>query len=857
MNATRKKKFVLTAVLTSSKIPILALIKGYCYGKIPQKSIPPILSILVELIENDPERRAPVRRSNDTQYTDEGENEKVSDFVHSYFPSLLEIMSSIESSIRAFFKRSNISNQTFYEDDTKYITKLILDEMWSIRSYDDFYSFLTSSTILLNDNSFESTNTRHATANIEKPQKSLNSSSFLGKFVSTISLGTTSMNFEEGLQIWKGFIQYREETEKLWMSSNGIDHTSQIKSEEELFEESILASVNITNDQGSTLVYSQIDLANLFQSQVRSLEKKSTPMSKSMNELLQTLSQSSKSLLPSSYHVEHLHSWRNGEYDLSFDTLHRYFDYTMSNRRQYFYHYALLALAGVHDSYGASREALRAIDEAITVARENKDMDCLNLLLTWLMNFMINKPQLFDNAKSNPSRKETLDFLRSKTKETNNISLQAIALQYEILAALLDGPDLREVMANFTKSMYLILNFSESSELKCVLVTVCQIADTIFKRIGYPSIGDVYMDMAIDYAKELENEFDLVTLYTRKAKDDFFRGDFQNAFVLLAQVKLTAQKNFSVAAKWKMTYYSLRFYLCLNECRYPQCEVLLSNMRSLSKTLGDQEIAHELTYQESEYFIALGAKGRAFEILAAAKNKMRENQLYFNHHWDIIFGRVQAEILISVTGKLRTAVSLLLRNITIDVRHSLILNAAEDVILFCTGVLKLRYGNYITDVDRIMKEFLPRILQIGKAGVVGDAYQVMAQTAICKFLKHKRERAILRSEASTEFPNEGNSMSDEKTNTANNNQEVPVYDRLSLESLLEQGRKDVKRMTYLAYEEFKKMHDYLRMKQILVIMQDFIAGNNIHEYREELTEKFEELSSMMSREDQTGNLVGE
>ncbi len=53
------------------------------------------------------------------------------------------------------------------------------------------------------------------------------------------------------------------------------------------------------------------------------------------------------------------------------------------------------------------------------------------------------------------------------------------------------------------------------------------------------------------------------------------------------------------------------------------------------------------------------------------------------------------------------------------------------------------------------------------------------------------------------------------------------------------------------------MHDYLRMKQILVIMQDFIAGNNIHEYREELTEKFEELSSMMSREDQTGILVGE
>ncbi|GME76070.1 unnamed protein product [Ambrosiozyma monospora] len=45
--------YTLTPIFSPSKLPILSLIKGYCYKQLPNKSVPPILAALVRLIENE------------------------------------------------------------------------------------------------------------------------------------------------------------------------------------------------------------------------------------------------------------------------------------------------------------------------------------------------------------------------------------------------------------------------------------------------------------------------------------------------------------------------------------------------------------------------------------------------------------------------------------------------------------------------------------------------------------------------------------------------------------------------------------------------------------------------------------
>lgn len=111
-----------------------------------------------------------------------------------------------------------------------------------------------------------------------------------------------------------------------------------------------------------------------------------------------------------------------GDYASSFDSLHQYFDYTMHNRDRMFYQYALLNLAALHADFGAFAEAMAAIHETISIAREHDDLGCLNYSLSWLYHFRkvyskeVGKVQ---TVSITGTEKETLNFLKVKSKEAN------------------------------------------------------------------------------------------------------------------------------------------------------------------------------------------------------------------------------------------------------------------------------------------------------------------------------------------------------------------------------------------------------------------------------------------------------
>lgn len=722
------KKFVLTPVISTSKIPILILISGYCHKTIPQKCIPPILSILVEMIENEPDKNI-------------NENED-HDYVRQFFPSLLEIMKSMDVSIRSFFKLSNKN----IEDDIISIHHYLLSQMWSIQSYDDFFTFLLSSSSLLIDpipqlsnlaNKGNKNNDHNLTL---KPQKPLYSSSFLGGFVSVISLGVTTLTFEEGIQIWKGFTQYREESKEIWNKLNG---NNAVPNNSNFFETEILPNSTIVKSVSKSVVYSHVDLVSLFQSQVSTLQRKSSMLSKPLLELLNSLSQSDRSLIPSSYHVEYLNSWRQADYDKSFNSLHRYFDYMISNRRQFFYHYALLALATLHSSFGANNEGLRAIDEAILVARENKDLDCLNYLLTWLLNFMITRPQHFVKLKEHPSRSEILNFLRLKTKETKNLSLQAISFQFEVVVSLLEGSALNIVMENLFKTFYLILNFEDTDELKGIFITACQVADTIWKRVGYPSIGNLYLETAIDFAKEKNNEFDLILLYIRKASDLFFSGEIDQSLNLLTSIKKSALKDLSMSKKWMMSYNMIQFYLYINKCKYSQCSILMNKMSALSDDLEDQEVLNELNYERAFYNWKINNTTETFNIITRQLTAMKENLLIYNNHWFIRFQVLLAQMFIECTKYPERGLSILLNVANRAHKSSLIFNLCECILCLCKLLLKVDPLSSIPDVKELLSDFLPKILEIKRVSMISDAYDILAQV---EYMEFQRDRDLMSSQ---------------------------------------------------------------------------------------------------------------
>ena len=104
-----------------------------------------------------------------------------------------------------------------------------------------------------------------------------------------------------------------------------------------------------------------------------------------------------------------------------------------------FYQYALLNLAILHADFGCYSEAVIAMQETISTARENNDLGCLNYSLSWLYHFGKAHPTEMNEAQKGGilgNEKEALAFLKAKAKETNMWSLLSTALLSEAKLAL-------------------------------------------------------------------------------------------------------------------------------------------------------------------------------------------------------------------------------------------------------------------------------------------------------------------------------------------------------------------------------------------------------------------------------------
>ena len=134
-----------------------------------------------------------------------------------------------------------------------------------------------------------------------------------------------------------------------------------------------------------------------------------------------------------------LDAWKAGDFPSAFDNLHRYFDYTMHHRDRTFYQYALLNLAILQADFGCFSEAIIAMQEAISSAREHNDMVCLNYSLSWLYHFGKEHPEAVGEIQKKGvlgTEREALAFLKTKAKETSMWSLLSITLLSEAKLAL-------------------------------------------------------------------------------------------------------------------------------------------------------------------------------------------------------------------------------------------------------------------------------------------------------------------------------------------------------------------------------------------------------------------------------------
>jgi anaphase-promoting complex subunit 5 len=98
------------------------------------------------------------------------------------------------------------------------------------------------------------------------------------------------------------------------------------------------------------------------------------------------------------------------------------------------YQFALLNLAIIQADFECFNEAISAVQEAVAIARESHDMNCLNFCMSWLYHFGKAFPvqmREVQNSGMLGNEKEGLAFLKAKSKETDMWSLMSTTLLSE------------------------------------------------------------------------------------------------------------------------------------------------------------------------------------------------------------------------------------------------------------------------------------------------------------------------------------------------------------------------------------------------------------------------------------------
>lgn len=162
----------------------------------------------------------------------------------------------------------------------------------------------------------------------------------------------------------------------------------------------------------------------------------------------------------------------------------------MQSRDRFFYHYALMNLAVLQSDFGCYKEAVAAMLETVSTARESRDMTCLNFALNWLFHFGRARPELVKELESNStlgSGKESLAFLRVKAKETGMWSLWSSVLISEAKLALVNG----DSIATAVEAMVRSSQISVERNMKEMAGTHLSMYSALWDRLGVAHLSSV------------------------------------------------------------------------------------------------------------------------------------------------------------------------------------------------------------------------------------------------------------------------------------------------------------------------------------------------------------------------------
>ncbi|KAK6085380.1 Anaphase-promoting complex subunit 5 [Seiridium cupressi] len=598
--------------LTPAKIGLLALIELYVEKAVPIPAMIEVLSFVTShLIDRDI-----------TNSTSAGNHwEKAERTV-----SLVISITDFEKVLSPYTAASGMPGRSLWY--------VFLDKLWKINSLDALHEFFEHRLDILAKTKEESR--RDAEMGIEPPGPEtivLSRNSPFGAFVRRAQLEFTRLRFHNGFELWKDFVKYRQTTaayyRKKTPSFQRLSFDNVLVEGEHGWGEGIEAIASVAygdmlrDDPTSTLPVSTDDIEKLLEFQIEQMQKYGNRIPLEIRHQFSDLLNDSYMIPSLSHYLNYLDAWRAGDYSTSFDCLHRYFDYTMHHRDRLFYQYALMNLAVLQADFGCYKEAVAAMLETVSTARENRDMTCLNFALNWLFHFGRAHPEVtreLDSKNMLGNGKESLAFLRAKAKETGMWTLWSSALVSEAKMNLSNGDSIATALEHMVRSSQILVE----RNMKSMMGSQLSLTIALWDRLGISYLSTTICEVFLHcHAKHTVFD-DELKVTSRIASTLALKGKYDEALGRLESMNPNSLQSWKASQYWHKFRGIIKLRRDLHCNNLDGAEHLLSQLLQNKQEDLEPDLAFVIDNLHIECLVRRGDLEKAFTKVEALVSELRD-----------------------------------------------------------------------------------------------------------------------------------------------------------------------------------------------------------------------------------------
>ncbi|XDG07809.1 hypothetical protein ABKA04_007424 [Annulohypoxylon sp. FPYF3050] len=597
--------------LNPAKIGLLALIELYANKAVPTSSIVEVLSFITShLIDTAPTTSNTESRWKRAETT----------------VSLVISIADFEKVLAPHTAASGIPGRSLWY--------VFLDRLWKIDSLDALHEFFERCSDLLAKTKDELRRDEQEGLPIPGPEIILLSrNSPFGAFVRRSQLEFTRLRFHDAFELWKDFVKYRQTTAAYYRKKTpsfqrlSFDHVLLAGENEWGPGVEDVASVAygdmLRDDASSTLPVSTDDIEKLLEFQIEQMQKYGNRIPTEIQHQFQDLLNDSFMIPSLSHYLSYLDAWRAGDYSTSFDYLHRYFDYTMQNRDRSFYQYALMNLAVLQADFGCYKEAISAMLETVSTARENRDMTCLNFALNWLFHFGRAHPEVTKELESNSmlgTGKESLAFLRSRAKETGMWSLWSSALMSEAKMSLSNGESVATAIEHLVRSSQILVE----RNMKNMIGSQLSINIALWDRLGIAYLSMTTCEVFLRCHARHSIFDDELKVTSRQTSILTLRGKYDEALGILEGMDANSLRAWKPSQYWHKFRGIIKLRRDLHRNNLDGAELLISQLLQSKNEDLEPDLAFVVDSLHVECLVRRGILDQAFAKVEKMISELRD-----------------------------------------------------------------------------------------------------------------------------------------------------------------------------------------------------------------------------------------